>query len=114
MIAYHFTRDYFAAIVATLLAGDIGARVVMNGRIPFVEVQTIDGGSVLWTNVTGSQVWAWTFVRPDGSVDGKVTESPADLDVPEVAKLIALFDYVAPPTFPRWDPEELTHPFPEA
>lgn len=111
MISYHFTRDYFSSVAATLLAGDIGARVVTNSASYSIRVHILDGGTVMWSNAT--EVWAWTIIHPDGTTEAGSTESPADLDVAGVARMIALFDYSAPPEFPRWDLDEWTHPVPE-
>lgn len=103
---YPLSYDYFAAIAANLLAGDIQARVVSNTEAASIEVKLIDGSRVLWSNARG-QRWGYAVVRPHADMEGDITEEPWDLPVEDVSRMIATFDYGSPAEFPRDTPGDL-------
>lgn len=111
MSDYHITRDYYSAIAATLLAGDIQARVVSNSATISIEVKLIDGGRVLWSNVPG-YCWGYAIIPLNGQMRGDMTDNRWDLSVEDAARMIAMFEYGSPAEYPRdtppqgWMPEQ--------
>ena len=103
---YPVSLDYYAAIAATLLAGDIQSRVVSNAEAASVEVKLIDGSRVLWSNARGGR-WGYTIIPLGGEMTADMTDEPWDLSVDDAARMIAMFDYPAPAEFPRDTPGDL-------
>lgn len=95
---YARTHDYFRAVAAVLLAGDIQARLVSNSEHPAVEVLLIDGSRVLWSNAR--QFWGYTIISPNGTGTSDIESLPWDVDVEDAAKMIAMHDYPAPAAYP--------------
>jgi hypothetical protein len=109
-VTYHLTRDYFAAIAANLLAGDIQARVVANAEACSVEVRLIDGSRALWSNSKGER-WGYSIIPAPsaltpqgGEMIADMTDEPWDLSVDDAARMIAIFDYGSPAEFPHGQP----------
>lgn len=100
---YLLSYDWFAAIAANLLAGDIQARVVSNPESASIEVKLIDGSRVLWSNAKGKR-WGYAIIRPHADMEGDITDVPWDATVDEAARMIATFDYGSPAEFPRDTP----------
>lgn len=103
MDEYHLSRDYYQAIAATLLAGDIQARVVANAEAVSIEVKLISGSRVLWSNVRGRR-WGYSVIPRGGDMTGDITDEPWDLPVDAAARMIATFAYDSPAEFPREHP----------
>ena len=110
---YPLSRDYFAAIAATLLAGDIQARVVSNAEAVSIEVKLIDGSRVLWSNARGHR-WGYTIIPLRSALTSRgremtadMTDESWDLSVDEAARMIAMFDYGSPAEYPRDTPGDL-------
>jgi hypothetical protein len=102
-VPYFFDYDFYAAVAATLLAGDIQARVVTNPEAAAIEVQLVDGSRVLWSNARGL-VWGYSIIREHADMEGDTTRHPWDLEAAEAAKVIATFDYPVPVAFPAEHP----------
>lgn len=100
-VPYHYTYDFFAAVAATLLAGDIQARVVDNTEVHSIEVRLVDGGRAYWSNSEGP--WVLGLLRADGSVEARPATEVLR-EVGEVAQMIANYDYDSPAEFPRDTP----------
>lgn len=100
---YFFDYDFYAAVAASLLAGDIQARVVSNAESASIEVRLVDGTRVLWSNAKG-KVWGYAVIRENADMEGDTTAAPWDLMPEEAARVIATFDYPAPPEYPLEHP----------
>lgn len=100
---YFFDYDFYAAVAASLLAGDIQARVVTNAESASIEVRLVDDSRVLWSNARG-RAWSYAIIREHADMVGDTTDHPWDLMPEEAARAIATFDYPAPPEFPLEHP----------
>lgn len=103
---YPLSHDFFAAVAANLLAGDIQARVVSNAEAVSIEVKLIDGSRVLWSNARGHR-WGYAVIPLGGEMTADTTDEPWDLPVEDAARMIAMFDYGSPAEYPRDTPGDL-------
>jgi hypothetical protein len=103
---YHRSPDFYRAVAAVLLAGDVQARVVSNAQGHWIEVQLIDGSRVLWSN--DHPYWGYTIVLRDTALASAIGSNiiagretlPCDVAVEDAAKMIAMHDYPAPAAYP--------------
>lgn len=98
--AYARTEDFYSAVAAVLLAGDVQARVVANAETFWIEVSLIDGSKVLWTNAR--DYWGYSLIDPGGQMTTAEFDTlPWDVDVTDAAKMIAMHDYPVTTEFPH-------------
>ena len=97
---YARSEDFYFAVAAVLLAGDVQARVVANPETFWIEVSLIDGSKVLWTNAR--EYWGYSLIDPQGEMTVAEFETlPWDVDVVDAAKMIAMHDYPVTVEFPE-------------
>lgn len=99
---YARTPDFYYAVAASLLAGDVQARVVANPENYSIEVRLVDGSRVFWSN--NRDYWGFTHVEADGAATGDYETLPWDCDVEDAAKMIAMHDYPSPAEWPEDHP----------